>query len=72
MPVDADAVLWICRLCGVEAGPSAAPPPGCPICQDVRVNWLYATEWGARVLMRGGEGRRGQVTPPAWRSTRSR
>src|SRR5437016_6139723 len=40
MPVDVDAgaVLWVCRLCGVEAGPSAAPPPACPICQDLRVN----------------------------------
>ncbi len=34
--------------------------------------WLYATEWGARVRIRGGEGRVGQATPPAWRSTRSR
>ncbi len=32
----------------------------------------YASEWGARVLIRGGRGRHGQVTPPAWRSTRSR
>ena len=31
----------------------------------------YASEWGERVLMRGGRGRLGQVTPPAWRSTRS-
>jgi hypothetical protein len=38
MPIDADAVLWVCRLCGVEAGPSAAAPPACPICQDLRVN----------------------------------
>ena len=33
---------------------------------------LYASEWGVRVLMRGGRGRSGQVIPPAWRSTRSR
>ncbi len=32
----------------------------------------YAFDWGDRVLMRGGRGRVGQVTPPAWRSTRSR
>jgi hypothetical protein len=28
-------------------------------------NWLYALEWGERVLILGGEGRLGQVTPPA-------
>ena len=33
---------------------------------------LYASEWGGRVLMRGGWGRAGQVTPPAWSRTRSR
>ncbi len=33
---------------------------------------LYALQWGARVLMRGGDGRWGQVTPPAWRRTRRR
>ncbi len=33
---------------------------------------LYAFEWGERVRMRGGDGRRGHVTPPAWRSTRRR
>ena len=38
MSVGADLVLWICRLCGVEAGPSEAPPPACPICLDLRVN----------------------------------
>jgi beta-N-acetylhexosaminidase len=32
----------------------------------------YAFEWGARVRMRGGDGREGQVMPPVWRSTRSR
>jgi len=32
----------------------------------------YASEWGARILMRGGRGRLGQATPPAWRRTRSR
>ena len=40
------------------------------------VNRLYASEWGGRcerhVRMRGGCGRLGQVTPPAWSSTRSR
>ena len=40
---------------------------------DIR---LYAFEWGGRdrwqVRMWGGRGRRGQVTPPAWRRTRSR
>jgi hypothetical protein len=33
---------------------------------------LYAFEWGARVRMRGGVGRFGQVMPPVWSSTRSR
>jgi hypothetical protein len=33
---------------------------------------LYANEWGAWVLMWGGCGRAGQVTPPVWRRTRSR
>ena len=32
----------------------------------------YAFDWGGRILMRGGRGRLGQATPPAWRSTRSR
>jgi len=32
----------------------------------------YAFEWGARVRTRGGRGRLGQVTPPAWSRTRSR
>ncbi len=35
-------------------------------------SWLYASEWGERVRMRGGDGCMGQVTPPAWRSTRRR
>jgi hypothetical protein len=39
---------------------------------DTTVKRLYAFEWGARVLMRGGFGRAGQVMPPVWRSTRSR
>lgn len=34
--------------------------------------WPYASEWGVRILIRGGRGRLGHVTPPAWRSTRSR
>ena len=38
----------------------------------LRVNGLYALEWGERVLIRGGVGRSGQVMPPAWSSTRSR
>jgi len=33
---------------------------------------LYATNWGERVLILGGDGFLGQVTPPAWSSTRSR
>lgn len=31
----------------------------------VRIIRLYANDWGARVRMRGGWGRVGQVTPPA-------
>ena len=27
--------------------------------------WPYAFDWGERVLMRGGRGRLGQLTPPA-------
>ena len=38
-----------------------------------RLKWLYPSEWGERVLMRGGGGRvAGQFMPPVWRSTRSR
>jgi hypothetical protein len=33
---------------------------------------LYATNWGERVLILGGDGFLGHVTPPACRSTRSR
>jgi hypothetical protein len=35
-------------------------------------NRVYATNWGERVLILGGEGRLGQATPPACSSTRSR
>ena len=28
------------------------------------VNWPYAFKWGLRVLIRGGDGRLGQLTPP--------
>ena len=52
---------------------------GAPLnnCQKIHIlneiqNRPYAFEWGERVLILGGEGRLGQVTPPAWRSTRSR
>jgi len=38
----------------------------------VQVIRLYAFEWGARVRIRGGAGRFGQVIPPVWSSTRSR
>jgi hypothetical protein len=34
--------------------------------------WLYAFKWGERVRILGGDGRLGQVTPPAWSNTRSR
>ena len=37
-----------------------------------KVKWLYASEWGERVRSRGGDGPSGQLTPPAWRSTRRR
>jgi putative transposase len=37
-----------------------------------RLNRLYAFEWGERVRSRGGFGRSGQVTPPAWSRTRRR
>ena len=33
--------------------------------------WLYAFDWGECIRMRGGRGRLGQLTPPAWKSTRS-
>ena len=36
------------------------------------VMWPYAFEWGERIRIRGGLGRLGQVTPPAWSSTRRR
>jgi hypothetical protein len=33
--------LWTCEQCGAQFGPSNAPPPSCPICEDERqyVNW---------------------------------
>ncbi|MEA2900309.1 MAG: hypothetical protein QOH36_196 [Actinomycetota bacterium] len=34
--------------------------------------WPYASEWGERVRIRGGRGLDGQLTPPAWSSTRRR
>ena len=36
-----------------------------------RFNGLYTLKSGARVLIRGGDGRLGQWTPPAWSRTRS-
>ena len=48
-----------------------APPPAFSGGGKWEVMRPYAFEWGARVRMRGGLGRDGQVTPPAWRSTRS-
>ena len=47
----------------------AAIEPLVPVLVDMRP---YAFEWGARVRMRGALGGVGQVTPPAWRSTRRR
>ena len=38
-------------------------PPG--YWDQVGHNWPYAFEWGERVLIFGGDGRLGQVTPPA-------
>ena len=40
---------------------AASPPPR----RAERVIRPYALEWGERVLILGGEGRLGQVTPPA-------
>jgi transposase len=31
----------------------------------LRYMWPYASEWGVRILIRGGRGRLGHVTPPA-------
>src|SRR5215467_7381472 len=33
---DALATAWLCATCGVQFAPSAAPPAGCPICEDER------------------------------------
>ena len=41
----------------------------CRVCDEIR---LYATNWGERVLILGGDGLLGHVTPPACRSTLSR
>lgn len=43
-----------------------------PTVVAVKLKRPYASEWGERVLMRGGRGRDGQVTPPAWSNTRRR
>ena len=41
--------------------------------RPARLMWLYPSEWGVRVLMRGGGGRvAGQLMPPVWSRTRSR
>ncbi len=32
----AEAPAWICRTCGVQYGPSPAPPQACPVCSDER------------------------------------
>ena len=40
--------------------------------ENLDVFRLYASEWGARFLIRGGDGRSGQVIPPVCSSTRSR
>ena len=31
---------------------------------SAEIMWLYAFKWGLRVLIRGGDGRLGQLTPP--------
>jgi len=56
----------IYRILSSAAGSDAA---AATLLVDYR---LYASEWGERVRSRDGVGRSGQVTPPAWRSTRSR
>ena len=43
-----------------------------PFWSVLSVIWVYAFNWGERVLILGGDGRCGQVTPPAWSSTRRR
>jgi hypothetical protein len=57
---------------GADPAPRAADGDAVLEGNLVEVKRLYALKWGARVRMCGGEGRRGQVTPPVWRSTLSR
>jgi glyoxylase-like metal-dependent hydrolase (beta-lactamase superfamily II) len=51
-PVEAPA--WVCRTCGVQVPPSAAPPDACAICADERQyvppegqSWTHREELGA-------------------------
>ena len=56
---------------GVDTGENGEWRPDDPL---TRLEMgLYVSEWGERVLMRGGGGRvAGQLMPPVWSSTRSR
>jgi hypothetical protein len=55
-----------------SSGQSSSYTDGFDYATSQQQKGLYAFNWGERVRIRGGEGRRCQVTPPAWRSTRSR
>jgi hypothetical protein len=52
---------YICRTCGVQYAPSAAPPERCPICEDERqyVGW-QGQQW-TTIEQLLGEGRRNVV-----------
>ena len=65
----AQIVLWSAQAMDVPAIAKIAFTSEDRVREIIR---LYASEWGERVLMHGGRGRSGQVTPPAWSSTRSR
>jgi hypothetical protein len=68
---DAFARAQRARVCGLllvypegsvdRQSADAGATPRLALC----IKWPYAFDWGARVRMRGGRGRLGQVTPPA-------
>jgi glyoxylase-like metal-dependent hydrolase (beta-lactamase superfamily II) len=57
----AGGVAFICRTCGVQYAPSAAPPTHCPICEDERqyVGW-QGQQWTTLQEL-SAEGRRNAI-----------
>ena len=65
----ATTAIWVVNIDGSNPVEIVRESDGSPLGLESRP---YAFDWGERIRMRGGRGRLGQLTPPAWSSTRSR